>query len=108
MPVGKTSPPVAHRHVKEILYVLGGEDEVWRKVSRAEEVVCVSAGKSLTIPPRTLFQFYNADADSLHILIDTAPPWACPQEAEMAVGPWLTTITPASKQAGGGKGRGKS
>ena len=48
--VGKTSSPVAHRHVEDIWYVLEGEGKVWREASGVEEVVRVSAGTSLTIP----------------------------------------------------------
>lgn len=90
---GKTSSPVAHRHVEEIWYVLEGEGEVWRKASGAKEVVSISAGMSLTIPPRTAFQFRNTGTGPLRILIVTMPPWLGPQEAEKVVGPWLPTIT---------------
>ncbi|MCP3955399.1 MAG: cupin domain-containing protein [Desulfobacterales bacterium] len=103
LPAGKTSLPVEHRHVEEIWYVIEGEGEVWRKASGAEEVVSVSAGTGLTIPPRTSFQFRNTGTSPLRILIATMPPWPGPQEAEKAVGPWLPTVTPNARQAGEGK-----
>lgn len=98
LPIGKTSSPVTHRHVEEIWYVLEGEGEVWRKNSEAEEVVSVSTGTSLTIPPCTAFQFRNTGTNPLRILIVTMPPWPGPQEAEKAVGPWRPTVTPGAKQ----------
>lgn len=85
---GKISSPVAHRNVEEIWYVLDGEGEVWRKNAAAEETVRVGAGASLTIPPRTAFQFRNTGAGPLCILIVTMPQWPGPQEAEKAVGVW--------------------
>lgn len=48
----------------------------------------MSAGTSLTIPPRTAFQFRNTGMGPLRILIVTMPPWPGPQEAEEAVGVW--------------------
>lgn len=93
LPVGKTSSPVAHHQVEEIWYIVSGEGEVWRKNSAAEETVRVSAGSSLTIPPRTAFQFRNTGDCPLNILIVTMPPWPGPQEAEKADGVW--PVTPA-------------
>jgi mannose-6-phosphate isomerase-like protein (cupin superfamily) len=55
LPAGKKSSPVAHHHVEKIWYVLKGQGEVWRKAAGAEDTVRVSAGTSLTIPPRTAF-----------------------------------------------------
>jgi mannose-6-phosphate isomerase-like protein (cupin superfamily) len=77
--------------VEEIWYVASGEGEVWRKNSAAEETVRVSAGSSLTIPPRTTFQFRNTGDSPLCILIVTVPPWPGPQEAEKAEGVWPVT-----------------
>lgn len=107
LPAGKTSSPVAHRHVEEIWYVLEGEGEVWRKASEAEEVVTISTGTSLTIPPRTAFQFRNTSVSPLRILIATMPPWPGPQEAEKADGIWLPSVTPDAEQAGVGNERGE-
>ncbi len=107
LPASKTSSPVSHHHVEEIWYVLEGEGEVWRKNSGFEEVVSVSAGACLTIPPRTVFQFRNTGTGPLRILIATMPPWPGPQEAEKAAGPWLPTVAPDADQAGEGKGRGE-
>jgi mannose-6-phosphate isomerase-like protein (cupin superfamily) len=88
LPSGSTSSPVSHRHVEEIWYVLEGQGDVWRKSAGAENTVGVSAGISLTIPPRTSFQFRNTGAGPLRILIVTMPPWPGPQEAEKAAGVW--------------------
>lgn len=91
LPNGKTSSPVAHYYVEEIWYVLEGQGDVWRKTARTEEVVQVSAGTSLTIPPRTAFQFRNTGSDPLCILIVTMPSWPGPQEAERVDGIWPAT-----------------
>ena len=88
LPVGKTSSPVAHHHVEEIWYVLEGQGEVWCKGEGAEDTACVSGGTSLTIPPRTAFQFRNTGARALCILIVTMPPWPGPQEAAKVAGKW--------------------
>jgi mannose-6-phosphate isomerase-like protein (cupin superfamily) len=92
LPAGKTSSPVAHRQVEEIWYVLTGEGEVWRKNAATEEPIHVTAGTSLTIPPRTSFQFRNTGTGPLCILIVTMPPWPGAQEAEKTGGVWPATV----------------
>ena len=99
LPVGKTSSPVTHREVEEIWYVASGEGEVWHKNSAAEETVRVGAGSSLTIPPRTAFQFRNTGDSPLCILIVTMPPWPGPQEAEKAAGMWPATVAASAESA---------
>jgi len=93
LPVGKTSSPVAHRHVEEIWYVLQGEGKIWRKGPETEETVNVNAGTSLTIPPQTAFQFRNTGTKPLCILIVTMPPWSGPDEAEETTGPWPSKVS---------------
>jgi mannose-6-phosphate isomerase-like protein (cupin superfamily) len=88
LPAGKTSSPVFHLNVEEIWYVIEGQGEVWRKAGELEDLVRVSAGTSLTIPPRTSFQFRNTGPGPLCILIVTMPPWPGPQEAVDAIGAW--------------------
>lgn len=88
LPAGSTSSPVAHRQIEEIWYVLSGDGEVWRKSATAEQTVHVGAGSSLTIPPRTSFQFRNTGATPLRILIATMPPWPGSGEALSVPGPW--------------------
>ena len=94
LPAGKTSSAVSHHRVEEIWYVLEGQGEVWRKAAGAEDTVYVCAGTSLTIPPRTAFEFRNTGAGPLRVLIVTMPPWPGTQgEAEEAVGKWPTAVT---------------
>jgi mannose-6-phosphate isomerase-like protein (cupin superfamily) len=88
LPAGKTSSPVAHRHVEEIWYILEGQGEVWRKNAETESIVCACAGTSLTIPPHTAFQFRNTGTGSLCIFIVTMPPCPGQQKAEEAIGVW--------------------
>ena len=89
LPPGKVSTPVVHHHVEEIWYVLSGRGEVWRKgASFDAQVVEVSAGSSLTIPPRVSFQFRTTGAEPLCILIATMPPWPGAGEATPLVGHW--------------------
>jgi mannose-6-phosphate isomerase-like protein (cupin superfamily) len=94
LPPGTTSSPVFHRRVEEIWYVVSGEGEVWRKNAAAEESVPVCVGASLSIPPRTSFQFRNTGDAPLCLLIVTMPPWPGPQEAEKADGVWAATVGP--------------
>ena len=107
LPAGKTSSAVVHLQVEEIWYVLEGQGEVWRRNSGVEEIIRVSAGVSLTIPPRTAFQFRNTGVCALNILIVTMPLWPGPQEAEKAVGPWLPTVTLGAEQPDEGNGNAK-
>ncbi len=88
LPVSKISSPVSHRHIEEIWYVLEGQGEVWRKGGRVEEIVPVSSGTSLTIPPESAFQFRNIGDGPLCILIVTMPPWPGPDEAYQVQGKW--------------------
>ncbi len=100
LPPGKTSSPVAHREVEEIWYVVSGVGEVWRKNDAVEHMVRVSAGTSLTIPPRTAFQFRNTGGDPLCILIVTMPPWPGAEEAKNAVGLWSAKAASSDGKAG--------
>lgn len=103
LPVGKTSLPVSHHNVEEIWYVLEGHGEVWRKAAEIEETVRVNAGTSLTIPPRTAFQFRNTGTSPLCILIVTMPPWPGPQEAEKAAGAWPAGSSESAEAAAGNR-----
>lgn len=104
LPPGKTSRPVAHHGVEEIWYVVSGEGEVWRQKPQGGETVLVRAGSSLTIPPRTPFQFRTTGDSPLCILIVTMPPWPGPEEATPAAGAWRSSIDP-DKDAGGVSGK---
>lgn len=88
LPACRTSSAVEHQHVEEIWYILEGQGEVWRKCDEGEQIVAVSAGMSLTIPPRTAFQFRNTGTGPLRILIATMPPWPGAHEAVKANGFW--------------------
>ena len=88
LPRGRTSLAVAHRQVEEIWYVVEGEGEVCRRSEGVERIDRVSTGTSLTIPPRTVFQFRNTGIGALCVLIVTMPPWPGAQEAVQGVGIW--------------------
>ncbi len=99
LPAGKTSFPVMHQNVEEIWYVIGGEGEVWRRAEGTEEIICVTVGTSLVIPPRTAFQFRNTGAGPLCILIVTMPPWPGLQEATQVVGVWPVAVNSSAESA---------
>ena len=88
LPGGCTSAPVEHHKVEEIWFVISGSGELWRKRSTEESTVPLVAGTSLTIPPRTAFQFRNDGHEPLCILICTMPPWPGPEEAVPSDGHW--------------------
>jgi mannose-6-phosphate isomerase-like protein (cupin superfamily) len=88
LPAGATSSPVAHKSVDEVWYFLVGVGQVWRKRGDVEEVTDVAAGRCLTIPRRTTFQFRNIGEQPLQILISTMPSWPGPEEAEHVEGHW--------------------
>ena len=71
----------------------GGWRKIWRKESDTEETISVSAGTSLTIPPRTAFQIRNTGTEPLFILIVTMPPWPGREGADEATGPWPPAVT---------------
>lgn len=92
LPVGKTSLPVAHKHIEEIWYVLSGEGEIWRKNPETEKIDYLCSGVSLTILPETAFQFRNTGDAPLRILIVTMPPWPGPDEAITVDGVWSAKV----------------
>jgi mannose-6-phosphate isomerase-like protein (cupin superfamily) len=88
LPTEKVSSPVAHKNVEEIWYVLEGDGEIWRDLDGQEQITPLSPGISITIPPKTRFQFRNNGKDPLRILICTMPPWPGPDEAAPVQGRW--------------------
>ena len=47
----RTSIVIKHKTIEEIWYFLQGQGQVWRKQGAREEVVDISPGISLTLPP---------------------------------------------------------
>ncbi|MCG7893953.1 MAG: cupin domain-containing protein [Candidatus Thiodiazotropha taylori] len=88
LPTENVSSPVAHKHGEEIWYVLEGEGEIWRSLEGQEQTTPLSPGISITIPPKTRFQFRNTGKVPLSILICTMPPWPGPDEAQPVQGRW--------------------
>lgn len=82
LPSGKTSQAVCHKTVEEIWFFLEGEGQVWRKLNEQEEITDVSAGKCLTIPLGTHFQFRNNGDKPLRFIISTMPPWPGEEEGK--------------------------
>src|SRR4029077_20359235 len=69
-------------------YMLGKGELRGRNACRKEEVVSLTTGVSVTIPPLTAFQFRSDDAHALEFLIVTMPPWPAADEAETVDGKW--------------------
>ena len=90
----QTSVAVTHRSVEEIWYFLGGTGEVWRKSGDHEEVVSVSTGACITIPPGTAFQLRATGDGPLSAIGATMPPWPGTGEAVIVAGPWEPTVRP--------------
>ena len=91
LPAGRVSPPVSHRTVEELWYVVGGRGAIWRRLDAVEEITPLGPGLALTIPLGTSFQV-RADASSdLEVVAVTMPPWPGPDEAIARDGPWRPT-----------------
>ena len=88
LPTNSTTPPVVHRTVDQVCFVLRGEGEIWRCRENTDEAVRVAAGTCLTIPRGTSWQCRNLGSTPLELLVGTFPRWPGPGEAVEAEGPW--------------------
>lgn len=85
---GQTSPPVAHRTVEELWYILTGSGQMWRRQDDLDEVVDVGPGIAISIPVGTHFQFRAISDEPLTAIAITMPPWPGPNEAYSVTGNW--------------------
>ncbi len=87
---GQVTRTVQHRSVEEVWLCVSGRGQLWRHdpATRAEEIVNLEAGVSVSIPLRTAFQFRAVGAQPLQVLMTTMPPWPGPSEAVPAEGIW--------------------
>jgi mannose-6-phosphate isomerase-like protein (cupin superfamily) len=88
---GRTSIAIAHRTVEEILYVLKGRGEMWRRLDQREQIVSMEPGVSLSIPVGTHFQFRSFGYEALAAIGVTMPPWPGAGEAYEVDGKWPPT-----------------
>ncbi len=88
LPAGKISIAVAHRTVEEVWFFTAGQGQIWRKNEKAEEIVQILPGLSISIPVGTHFQFRNDGTDPLIAIGTTMPPWPVENEAYFVAGIW--------------------
>lgn len=88
LPAGKTSIAVAHHTVEEIWFFVSGQGQLWRKNDKAEAIVEITPGLSISIPIGTHFQFRNSGNASLIAIATTMPPWPGENEAYAVKGKW--------------------
>ena len=88
LPGGQVSRAVAHRGIEEVWYFLAGQGRFWRRQGADEEIIEVSEGVSLTIPPGTHFQFRNDGDEALTAVGVSMPPWPGEDEAYPVAGIW--------------------
>ena len=88
LPPGKVSVAVAHRTVEEVWFFTAGQGQIWRKNEKAEEIVQIHPGLSISIPVGTHFQFRNDGAGPLIAIGTTMPPWPGLDEAYAVKGIW--------------------
>jgi mannose-6-phosphate isomerase-like protein (cupin superfamily) len=92
LPQGQRTRPVRHKTVSEVWYVLDGHGELARwDTDTVPTVLALSAGTSISIPPRTPFQFRTTGLDPLRLMLLTMPAWPGAAEAETAprrLDPW--------------------
>ena len=88
LPAGKISSAVAHRTVEEVWFFTAGQGRLWRKNEKAEEIVQILPGLSISIPTGTHFQFRNDGTEPLIAIGTTMPPWPGENEAYAVTGVW--------------------
>ncbi len=88
LPPGKISKAVAHHTVEEVWFFTAGQGQLWRKNEKAEEIVQIHPGLSISIPVGTHFQFRNDSTENLIAIGTTMPPWPGPDEAYIVKGRW--------------------
>ena len=88
LPGGQVSLAVAHRSIEEVWYFLAGRGRFWRRQGADEEIVEVSEGVSISIPPGTHFQFRNDGDEALAAVGVSMPPWPGENEAYPVDGIW--------------------
>ena len=88
LPVGKISSAVAHRTVEEVWFFTAGQGRIWRKNDKAEEIVEIHPGLSISIPVGTHFQFRNDGTEPLTAIGTTMPRWPGENEAYAVSGVW--------------------
>jgi mannose-6-phosphate isomerase-like protein (cupin superfamily) len=92
---GRVSRAVAHHHVEEIWYIVGGYGQMWRRQGERQETVPLEPGTCVSIPVGTHFQFraadegpVAADVGPLAAVGVTMPPWPGDDEAYEVTGAW--------------------
>ena len=88
LPPGKISIAVAHHTVEEVWFFVAGQGQIWRKNEKAEEIVQIRPGLSISIPVGTHFQFRNDGTEPLIAIGTTMPPWPGLDEAYIVSGKW--------------------
>ena len=88
LPGRQVSLAVAHHGIEEAWYFLAGQGRFWRKQGADEEIVEVSEGVSISIPPGTHFQFRNDGDEALAAVGVSMPPWPGEDEAYPVDGIW--------------------
>ena len=88
LPAGKISVAVAHHTVDEVWFFTQGQGQLWRKNEKAEEIVQIRLGLSISIPIGTHFQFRNDGTENLKAIGTTMPPWPGLEEAYIVKGKW--------------------
>lgn len=88
LPGWQVSQAVAHRTIEEVWYFLAGRGRFWRKEGIKQDIVGVSEGVSISIPPGTHFQFRNDGEEALTAVGVSMPPWPGEAEAYTVEGVW--------------------
>ena len=88
LPSGQVSRAVAHHSIEEVWYFLAGRGRFWRKRGMDQDIVHVSEGVSVSIPPGTHFQFRNDGDEALAAVGVSMPPWSGEGEAYTVEGVW--------------------
>ena len=88
LPGGQVSQAVAHHTIEEVWYFLAGRGQFWRREGMEQEIVDVSEGVSISIPPGTHFQFRNDGEEALTAVGVSMPPWPGEGEAHTVEGLW--------------------
>jgi mannose-6-phosphate isomerase-like protein (cupin superfamily) len=89
---GQVSVAMRHATVEELWLFTHGTGKFWRRSDTVEEIVSITPGLSLSIPPGTSFQFRCDGGDPLRAVAVTMPPWPGPEEAQAVPGRWPAAV----------------
>jgi len=92
---GRTSKAARLDGLAEAFYVISGAGEIWRTGSEGEEVVQLRAGRCVSMPPGTGFQYRATEEEALSFIVAVMPRWSAERWQELGTCFWDDVGRPA-------------